>query len=195
MIVLGLSGYKQCGKDTAAQYLVQYGFQRYGFADALREMALAIDPTIDLVGASVGVRSVFGDDAAYYSDIIAKIGYEEAKKIPDLRRFLQRLGTEGVRGTFGDTAWVDALKRRLLLDNPARVVISDVRFHSEAAFIRSIGGRIWRMVRPGHGGDDSHQSEREIAELEVDVEVVAESVEALHARVDALYRADRMLNA
>ena len=46
-MIVGITGYAQHGKDTAAQVLVtEFGFVRVGFADALKELALAVNPIV-----------------------------------------------------------------------------------------------------------------------------------------------------
>lgn len=183
MLIIGLTGFMRSGKDSVAQVLEKDGFRRYGFADALRTMARAINPMIALAGAPERVFAALfahalapGNSAAMwrYADLESVLGYERAKEIPDFRGFLQRLGTEGVRGTFGPNAWVRALKNRLDEDTPERVVIADVRFHSEADFITKEGGELWRITRPGTGGN-SHPSELEIPALSAAREIVNDS--------------------
>ena len=48
-MIVGFSGYARCGKDTAADHLVEhYGFEHRGFADKLREALYALNPIIVL---------------------------------------------------------------------------------------------------------------------------------------------------
>ena len=191
MIVVGVTGFKQSGKSTIVSVLEKHGFTLYAFADALRVMAAAINPMISLSGGPEDVVQEFGpkgSQAARYNTILEVVGYERAKTIPDFRGFLQRLGTDGIRGTFGPNAWVDALARRIDAEAPARVAISDVRFGSEADFVHARGGVLWRVSRPGVGGDDPHPSEAEIPLLPADVEIANDtSLDALeHAVIDRL---------
>lgn len=182
-IVVGLTGYKRCGKDTSASVLIeQFGFRKYAFADALREIAYATDPMISMDAAPGWMGEHLPSEHHRYSQIIDTLGYERAKEIPDFRRFLQRLGTEGIRSVFGENAWVDALDRRIRRDGAEFVVVPDCRFRNEAEWVRKTGV-LWRVIRPGHGGDDNHPSERDIPNLPVDNELVAESVEELQKKV------------
>lgn len=193
MIVIGVTGFRRSGKTTVTSILKQYGFVHYGFADALRGMATAINPTISLEDAPPEVVSRLREELALrvsgyrYADLVRILGYELAKEIPDLRLYLQRLGTEGVRGTFGPQAWVNALDHRIQTDKPDRVAISDVRFQSEADWVRKQGGVLWRTVRPGNGGNDLHASEVEMQQIVVDHIVIASSLEELErAVIDAV---------
>lgn len=189
--LIGLTGFRRCGKDSACQVLEKvFGFKRYGFADALRSMALAIDPAMAMHGCPAELLNTLYESGHYgrdyhfrYAELVNVLGYERAKEIPDVRRFLQRLGTEGVRGTFGPNAWVRALHQRIETDAPLLVCISDVRFASESDWILSQKGVIWRVIRPGHGGDDSHPSEVEIPSLPAALEIVASTLESLARQV------------
>lgn len=196
-LIIGVTGFRRCGKDTACKVLVnEFGFKQYAFADSLRNMATAVDPVISIVGAPGGIIAALHQlngtadyppvTTAYrYTDILRIIGYDRAKDIPDFRRFLQRLGTEGIRNTFGPNAWVDALARRIDADAPALLCISDVRFGSEADWILSRSGLIWRVNRPGFGGDDPHPSEAEIPHLPASTDITASSVPELKKMIFA----------
>jgi len=116
--IIGVSGVMRTGKDSVAALLGNYGYTRLAFADPLRKVALDIDPTISLRGASAEVLEAFGylpdfigayndREGVLYGTLITQVGYEQVKEVPDFRRFLQRLGTEGVRNNFGQNAWVD----------------------------------------------------------------------------------------
>lgn len=198
MIVIGVTGFRRSGKNTTTALLAElFGFQQYAFADALRRMALAVDPFMSLHGAPPDVQQAIfargskqGTVEWRYSELIDILGYERAKDVPDFRRFLQRLGTEGIRGTFGPNAWVNALDHRVREEQPARITLSDVRFASEAAWVHAQGGLLWRVVRPGVGGDDPHPSEIEIPNLPADREIIARSIEELERAVVVAGEAD-----
>lgn len=197
MILIGVTGYRRSGKNSTTSILEhKYGFKQYAFADALRQMAEAINPVISWAEAPAAVLEALSGPYGVqkkeyrYLELLQALGYEKAKEIPDFRRFLQRLGTEGVRDTFGPNAWVDALYRKLVLDSPSKVAINDVRFSSEADFIRRKGGVLWRVIRPGVGGDDPHPSEVEIPSLPATREIVAASLDELERAVIAAYEAD-----
>ena len=134
-IFVGLCGYAQSGKDTAAAALaMDLDFERHALADPLKEMALAINPICP--------------SGWYLVDYIAAVGgFDAAKQHPEVRRFLQRLGTEGVRQTFGDNAWLDLLFRRT--QDVPRVVVPDVRFPNEFHGLREEGALLIWIARPG----------------------------------------------
>ena len=160
-MIIGINGWAGAGKDTVADILVEdFGFVKMAFAGPLREMALAIDPYITSrpvghTGASVGVR---------YSEVVDEFGYREAKdQFPEVRRFLQVLGTEAVREIIGQDTWVEIGMRRAV-EFP-RVVFADMRFQNEAAAVASATeGVTVRVMRPGVEAANDHISETDLNE-------------------------------
>jgi hypothetical protein len=157
-MLIGLTGKKRHGKDTAGRYLVEhYGFTQVGFADKVREMALAIDP---LVASELRL-----------SELVGAFDWEHAKSVPEVRRLLQRIGTEGVRDTLGEDAWVRAAFKDL--DRNRDYVFTDVRFLNEAAAVKQAGGVVWRVSRPDLPDDgDTHASELELEQIQPDALVI-----------------------
>lgn len=164
--VIGLSGRAGAGKDTLAAILYsRFGYVRHAFADPLRDMALAIDPSI--------VAPEYGEP--YLSDVVRWEGWDEAKKRPDVRRFLQRLGTEGVRDHLGQDTWVRLTEQRIAAsdapdapDAPA-IVFTDVRYPNEVALVRRLGG-LWVWIeRPGANAAAGHVSEEALRAEDADV--------------------------
>mgnify|MGYP001029466142 CR=1 FL=1 len=102
-MIVAFCGYAGSGKDTAADILVKdYGFTKIAFADALRKMAWDINPMVWV--------DVYGK-RYYYQQVINDYGYSGAKEIfPEVRRFLQRLGTDGCRRHIDDNIWVEDRK-------------------------------------------------------------------------------------
>jgi dephospho-CoA kinase len=171
--LLGLIGRARTGKDTAARFLADFGFARYAFADPLREAALGLDPIVDarLVYGDPGR----GDDLGQASIVetrlslaVRLLGWDAAKEAyPEVRRTLQRLGTESVRA-LDETFWVRALAARLDAETgPA--VVTDVRFPNEADLIRSRGGLIVRVTRPHAPATLAHSSESALDRYDDDV--------------------------
>jgi hypothetical protein len=65
--------------------------------------------------------------------------------------------------------WIQVLANRIQMvaDDSDCIVISDVRFENEAQWIRSKGGELWHIVRPGFdGGVREHPSENGIEILQ-----------------------------
>ncbi|MFB9716950.1 hypothetical protein [Arthrobacter methylotrophus] len=78
---------------------------------------------------------------------------------PEVRRHLQIYATEVCRDNFGQDIWVQLLARRVAEDRPRAVVITDVRFNEEAAWITANGGSIVEITRPGIAAVNGHISE------------------------------------
>lgn len=152
--IIGLCGYYGSGKDEAAKALVERGWERIAFADPVRQMALAIDPMVD---------SCFSDDLELdtrLSVVVAQRGWLEAKTLPEVRRLLQRVGTEAVRNIIGPDTWVQIAERSLpMVLGLQNVVFTDVRFANEVAMIRKHGGLVIRIDRPGNEPTVKHVSE------------------------------------
>lgn len=168
--VLGLTGYARSGKDSIAAILKDVaGYERVALADPLREMALAIDPLVATT-AHYSLRPT----TKRLSDLVARQGWETAKAFPDVRRLLQRLGTEGGRAFFGQDCWVDlwAARARDVLADGGRVVCTDVRFPNEAEAVRELGGTIWRVQRLGVETLNDHSSESGIDAIEPDLAIM-----------------------
>ena len=149
--IIGFCGYATVGKDRIAQEFVEKGgFERVGFADALRSILYALNPKVEL----------FNNDYIghwHIKNIVDDKGWDEAKKEPEIRQLLQRLGTEGGRAALGEDIWVKAL---FSSPHGARVVIPDVRFQNEADEIRRRGGIVVQIMRPGVGPVNSHASDK-----------------------------------
>lgn len=155
-----MSGYARSGKDEAAKVLVEeFGFTRVAFADKLREFLYALNP---MVWPSPQTEV---EKPLYYLPLLLQEiidhygwdGYKDSPYGPEIRRLLQRLGTEAGRETLWDTIWIDAAFAGLPDD--AKVVVSDARFFNEFDAIISRGGYVWRIDRTGVGPANDHPSE------------------------------------
>lgn len=160
-LVVGVAGYAGAGKDTVADILVEdFGFEKMSFADPLREMALAIDPIIGLDYS----WDKFGT-VVRYSQALEEVGYNEAKfKYPEIRQFLQRLGTDAVRNVIGHDTWTYLASKRVqeaFERGVPGVVFADVRFRNEAEELSKYGSVI-RVERPGIGPAGDHVSEHDL---------------------------------
>ena len=158
--VIGLSGRSGAGKDTLARILYsRHGYVRHAFADPLRDMALAIDPT------------VFGDfgEAWGLTEAVDIFGWDYVKQWPTVRRFLQRLGTEGVRNHLGADTWVRLTEQRIAASDAPAIVLTDVRYPNEVDLVRRLGG-LWVWIeRPGTNAAAGHVSEEALRAEDADV--------------------------
>jgi hypothetical protein len=160
--VIGLAGNARAGKDTVADYLAELtpgSVERDAFADRLKLIAAkALDVTFhpDDVGTEAVRR--WADHIKQHVEIVVRGPFGTIESKVSGRRFLQRLGAEGIRDVLGADVLVDALP----LDRDCDLlIVTDVRFPNEAEAIRAAGGEVWRVDRPGVTGD-GHVSEQRI---------------------------------
>lgn len=184
-MLIGVTGKKRSGKDTLAQALTGVGFVRVAFADPIRDLAYALDPLVWVEADEQhmlpqAVRLLGRGSSHRLAWLVDVVGWEAAKDTREVRRTLQRLGVDAGRKVLGESVWLD-----LGMTAAARhedVVITDVRFPEEADAVRTAGGRVVRVTRPGVTSFDTHATETAMDGYPVDVEVVNDTtVEALHA--------------
>lgn len=155
--LIGLTGYAGSGKDTVRDILQhRHDFDGIAFADPIRDMLTALLESIGL-------------DTSWLTERELK-----EKPIPGLglsyRQMAQALGTEWGR-TLKESMWLDIAKAKIAMYreyDSQGIVISDVRFPNEAAWVKEQGGVIWRVVRPGIQPVRAHASEDLIATLPCD---------------------------
>lgn len=164
--LVGLIGKKRAGKDTFAKGLLERGFERFAFADPLKEAALSLDPLIGRVPLPGTLAPI---EDVRLSAYVEAVGWEAAKEVPEIRRTLQRFGV-GIRA-LDEGFWVRPLGRALEASS-APLVVTDVRFPNEADEIRRLGGRLVRIIRPGQESTDAHESETALDGYEADLDVL-----------------------
>jgi len=169
--IIGFTGRKRSGKDTAAEALHPFGYESLSFAFLIKEM---LGVMLEHQGATD--EEIHGMLYGDYKEVPTPL---LGGKTP--RHAMQTLGTEWGRALISDSIWVDATLRAAL--QVPLVVIPDVRFPNEVKAIQDHGGLVVRITRAGAVVDD-HDSERFIDELEVDFELENDgTVEDLHDKV------------
>jgi len=140
-MIIGFVGFIGSGKDTAADYLVNFhGFRRDSFANTLKDAVAAVfgwDRTL-LEGRTKEAREWREQKDEWWS---TRLGRDITP-----RWILQYWGTEVCRNGFHDDIWIASLenKMRKTTDN---IVISDVRFPNEIKAIHNAGGIVVRIKR------------------------------------------------
>ncbi|MNY21113.1 hypothetical protein D3C86_1546350 [compost metagenome] len=134
------------GKDTAAAYLADHlQLHQYAFGEPLKVM----------------LKSVFGDHFHHgdRSGICPEAGVS-------YRHLMQTLGTEWARHQVNPNLWVNLVskrwhhvKNRMGFPHANGMVLSDVRFDSEAQWILANGGYLLEIRRQSAEGDAAHESE------------------------------------
>ena len=141
-MIIGFVGFIGSGKDTAADYLVNFhGFRRDSFANTLKDAVAAVfgwDRTL-LEGRTKEAREWREQVDPWWA---------ERLNMPTLtpRWVLQYWGTEVCRQGFHDDIWIASVENKLrkTKDN---IVISDVRFPNEIKAIHEAGGKVVRVKR------------------------------------------------
>lgn len=113
-ILIGIAGKARSGKDTIADVLAEaLSFDRYSFATPIKEM----------IKAGLGLEDKEDEKA----EQLYGCSY---------RKLAQTLGTEWGRDQINNKIWINIAHYRL---QGKRAIVSDVRFESEADFIRQYG--------------------------------------------------------
>jgi phosphosulfolactate synthase (CoM biosynthesis protein A) len=149
-MIVGITGRKGAGKDTAADALVaRFKLARVSFAAPLKEMLATLLANTGMTPEDI--------HAAVYGDA-------KEKPIPALanrsgRYAMQTLGTEWGRQCIAPDLWINIAGAAI--DNLAQghAVVTDVRFVNEAEMIVRRGGILCRILRPTSDNSDHHVSE------------------------------------
>lgn len=185
-LIIGITGYKRHGKDTLAKIIAECpppnGKPRKEdwlithFAAPLKTMAKEVFGLSD-----EDIYTDRGKEIPFATPLDMDLYLRGMKRITGLdilprqlqagtpRQVLQFFGTEYVRAV-SPTYWFDQLALRIRGHN--KVLIPDVRFLNESAFLRSSGGvivRVHRIDLPESG--DTHPSEVEIGQIVPDLEL------------------------
>lgn len=141
MILIGLTGEAGVGKDTVADYLVtRYGFEKKSFAAPLKAVLLAMDPII-------GPHPMRPGHVIHLGQALQDMGEDAVKNLfPLYRKYLERLGTEGIRNIDQDF-WVKAATNSLDKEK-GKYVFTDARFPNEAEKIGGLRGSLWQIDGP-----------------------------------------------
>jgi len=141
-MIIGICGFIGSGKDTIADYLVNFHeFRRESFASTLKDAVSAVfgwDRTL-LEGRTKEAREWREQVDPWWA---------ERLDMPTLtpRWVLQYWGTEVCRKSFHDDIWIASLENKLR-NSKDHVVISDCRFPNEIQSIRNAGGKIIWVTR------------------------------------------------
>lgn len=161
--IIGISGKKRSGKDAFCQLLRQntsIESMRVAFADALKEE----------VAKATGVTVKFIDDNK-----------------AEFRPILQWWGTDFRRRYKGQDYWVRQAFEKILTSplSVRMVVIPDVRFRSEADYLRQAGAILVRIKRQETEVEDNHSSEVDLDNYEYFTEVIFNNGTLINLAVEA----------
>ncbi len=143
MKLIGITGKAGSGKDTVADIILQQ------YPGVKRAMAKPIKDAFE---------AIFGFDP----DSISRLQKENIMPGFDFspRRAMQTLGTEWGRELDADI-WIELAHKNLyfLIGKPGYLLIPDIRFQNEAAWVRAQGGILIHVERPDVQEVESHASE------------------------------------
>ena len=188
-MIIGFMGKKQCGKDTAAKFLINnYTFQRYAFGDPVKKIC----------------KIMFGfDDEQLYGSKKENIDHDWNISP---RQAFQVVGTEfaqfGIYKYLPELTekiphrelWVMSFKKwywnKLKDDKNLKVVISDVRFSHEVNAIKELGGIIVKINKENIPLDN-HTSEIEmdnISKNRIDYDICNnEGIPEFYTKINQIY--------
>lgn len=130
-LIIGLGYKKRAGKDSVANRLVdKHGFYKVSFADSLRNAAEAI----------------FGFTDEQLTGDLKEVVDPYWKTTP--RELLQKMGTDALRDVIDPDIWIKSAFKKIQDRGYQKVVIPDVRFPNEAAWVKSQGGMVCLVNRP-----------------------------------------------
>jgi len=113
--IIAFTGRQGAGKDYQCGLLVEKGFKKFAFADALREICFT----------SLGIKYDYG--MKHYDELKTKtvtdFGYT-------LRDVMEQLGTQGIR-KYDNDFWVCCLLKNIKDSKAKKICVSDLRFPNE----------------------------------------------------------------
>lgn len=209
MKVIGITGLKRSGKDTAASYYKDiHGYIQLSFAAKLKEITnkylgcVSKDESdreqiqefdvhhrnLIMAAHSLGLADISNEFMLRFFDVFEQfaVSYDESstRYRTSYRKVLQLVGSEVCRHFQGDI-WVKQVEDVLRSpeNKDGKFVISDVRFDNEARMIRDTGGIILRVVREGTM-NDGHSSEKGVDDKYIDYVIENTTFENLYRQLE-----------
>jgi len=174
-VVIGIVGRKHHGKTTCANMIARI------YSGEVQSLAFA-----DILKSSLAILS--GEPLSYYHDEVLKEEYSVAMGMS--RRLAMQSFGDSVRNVFGEDFFISRLRHQMRALNAKgkTVIFSDVRYCSEAEFIKKNGGILLRVHRgsptghvvledddddiiPAADSTDNHASETESDKIRCDIKI------------------------
>jgi hypothetical protein len=159
--LIGLVGTAGSGKDTVADSLKDYGWKKFAFAKALKDMC------IEFLGLSY--------DDAYTQE--GKMKFNDFWGMTN-REILQKVGTDAFRNGFHPDTWVKIAELQIqkLLNEGKKIIVTDCRFDNEAALIEKLGGIVMKVERTGYENNLTSSEKTHASEKGVDGQYIARTI-------------------
>ena len=179
MKIIGIMGLAGVGKDTAADIIASQvpSVVRFAFATLLRKE----------IAGSWGLDPRVLSDRALRAQPLEQLAMRRCID-PGFSQYAWELSTlsalkpRTVMQRWGDyrrhqnpdhfISPAEATRVRAVFAGCHLMVVTDVRFENEAAWIRRHGGVLWRVARSDLQGDFAHVSERELRDMPADATIV-----------------------
>ena len=185
MIVIGLQGKKRSGKDTFANFLVGHlkdkKVARTAFANPLKEMLSDISGVdffseenketdmvfmLNMIKFQEHTDLLLDVSVFYQLDKFARLeGFGTLYIYTSKRKLMQFFGTDICRKYKGDLYWVNKLQ----IPDTDVLIVTDVRFQTEADKIKSLGGILVEIINPLIESTDTHSSENAVLPSDCEV--------------------------
>lgn len=140
--IIGITGLIGSGKDTLANYLVDFhGFKRLSFAESLKDAAAAVfNWPRDMLEGTTAQSRLWREQVDQW--------WAQRLNLPHLtpRWVLQHWGTEVFRQGFHEDIWVASVEAKIAASTDD-IVITDARFANEVMAIQQAGGVCARIHR------------------------------------------------
>jgi hypothetical protein len=174
-MIIALAGRMSSGKSELANVCINNGFEIIKFADGLK----------DLICELIGIDRCFLENN---KDVLSKytISYEllslrldilesdilstrESSIFNSIRELMQFIGTDLIR-KFKPSWHIDQLKARII--EGTNYCIDDLRFKDEKAYVDSVSGDCWYVLRPGNFNISNHDSEVSLSWFNFDTKTI-----------------------
>ena len=162
--IIGLSGRKQSGKSELSNVCLEFGFEIYNFAGALKLLlANYMGISIEKLNKDKEVLQKIVVDASYLSsELNVPLALIEEHlnggEFSSIRHALQFIGTQLIRKLC--PRWhIDQVRKKIQQNPNVSIVIDDLRFKDELECLRSFNAECWYIVRPSTVDISNHESE------------------------------------
>lgn len=170
--IIAFTGYKNCGKDTAANILETClldhgGVKKLSIAQPIKQITTQLfDVTLEELESLKRNQhhKIMLVDTSFMGRLKFFL-FGNNRAAMTIREFFMYFGTNIMRSFFGDNVWINILKQEIKKNNADFIIISDLRFKSEykaLSQIKDYSLYIIKISRPDAVLDTNHASETEI---------------------------------